>query len=169
MASSLSCSTHTHSSWGQSRWYHLTSVSLKSTLHSELLSGSFIRGNTEVLRRICPWGQHGAHQPLCSLPSQWPSLVQSKEAGAVLGSALRKTHGLRGRGAELRWGRGRGLSGQRLWVQKGGPALGSGSKPSGRPSAFPPLLSNHVNSEGAHADPGMTRVSVTTASLDSQG
>ena len=52
--------------------------------------------------------------------------------------------------------------------QKGGPALGSGSKPSDRHTAFPPLLTKHVNSEGAHGDPGMTRVSVTTASLDSQ-
>ena len=31
-----------------------------------------------------------------------------------------------------------------------------------------PLLANHVNSEGTHGDPGMTRVIVTTASLDSQ-
>ena len=40
---------------------------------------------------------------------------------------------------------------------------------SGRHTAFPPLLANHENSEGAHGDPGVTRVSVTTASLDSQG
>ena len=46
--------------------------------------------------------------------------------------------------------------------------LGSRSKPSDRHTAFPPLLANHVNSEGTHGDPGMTRVSVTTASLDSQ-
>ena len=78
--------------------------------------------------------------------------------------------GLRGRGAELRWARGRrwGPSGQRLWAQKGEPALESGSKPSDRHTAFPPLLSNHVNSEGAHGDPGMIRVIVTAASLDSQ-
>lgn len=32
-----------------------------------------------------------------------------------------------------------------------------------------PMLSSRVNSEGSRGDPGMTRVSVTMASLDFQG
>ena len=78
---------------------------------------------------------------------------------------------LRGRGAELRWG-----VGSRGTMEDGDSGLRKVDLPWDLspthlvgPELSHSMLSSHVNSEGSRGDPGMTRVSVTMASLDFQG